>query len=227
MQSDQRIAWDKCVACGLCARECPADALRLVGTQYSVSELIQESLRDKDFYDVSDGGITLSGGEPVLHSEFLLSFLPELKKHDIHILLETAGNYPFLMLEPLLPFLDHIYFDYKLPDDQAYQNHTGKGNQQILKVLHALTDRGFPLTVRIPVVPGINTESHQIKIICDTLHSFNIKDVNLLKYNRLWEAKIPRLDTRQKVLHISTDAVDYDQVTDGFCKHDIKAILSE
>ena len=64
MESDQRIDWDKCTACGICARECPANALRLIGNEYSVPELVRESLRDKDFYDTSQGGISLSGGEP-------------------------------------------------------------------------------------------------------------------------------------------------------------------
>jgi pyruvate formate lyase activating enzyme len=221
----RKIAWHKCTACGLCARECPADALRLVGASYTVSKLLKESLRDKDFYDASGGGISLSGGEPVLHGRFLPSFLPELKKHRVHVLLETAGNYPFVMLEPLLPFLDQIYFDYKLPDDAAYRTHTGKGNQQVLNVLHALVHQAAPLTVRIPVVPGINTEPHHIKNMAHTLRSFGISEVTLLKYNPLWEAKIPRLNTRQNPLHIDINAVDYSTLLDGYRKQHINAAL--
>jgi glycyl-radical enzyme activating protein len=227
MKADQRILWDKCTACGLCTRECPANALRLVGAEYSISKLLQESLLDKDFFDVSNGGISLSGGEPVLHSKFLFAFLPELKKHKVNVLLETAGNYPFSMLEPLLPYIDHIYFDYKLPDDQAYRNYTGKGNHQIINVLHILSDKGFPLTVRIPVIPGINTDPVQIRLICDMLHSLTIKDVHLLKYNHLWEAKISRLDTQQNILHTSAESVNYDKIMDTFYEHGIKAMMTE
>jgi pyruvate formate lyase activating enzyme len=225
MESNRRITWDKCTACGLCARECPAEALRLVGTSHTVSELLRESLRDKDFYDASGGGISLSGGEPILHSQFLLSFLPELKKHRVHVLLETAGNYPFARLAPLLPFIDQIYFDYKLPDDSAYRAHTGKGNQQILTVLDALVHQTVPLTVRIPVVPGINTELHQIKMMADTLRAFGISEVILLKYNPLWEAKIPRLNTLQNLLHIDVNVVDYKKILGGYRHQHINAAL--
>jgi len=227
MKKDQHILWDKCTACGLCARECPANALRLVGTEYSVSELLRESLLDKVFFDESNGGISLSGGEPVLHSNFLFSFLPELKKYKVNVLLETAGNYPFPILEPLLPYLDHIYFDYKLPDDQAYRNYTGKGNHQVVNVLHSLSDRDFPLTVRIPVIPGINTENHQIRMIANTLSSFGIKDATLLRYHSLWEAKIPKLNTKQKALHFFNNNMDYDKLIDQFAQYGLNAALTE
>ena len=228
MDSGRRIIWEKCTACGACARECPAEALRLVGATYSVKKLVRESLRDREFYEASGGGVSLSGGEPVLHSRFLASFLPELKTHGIHVLLETAGNYPFTLLNPLLPFIDYIYFDYKLPDDAAYRVHTGKGNQRILDVLGALVDQAASLTVRIPVVPGINTGFHQIKMMAHTLRAYGISSVSLLKYNPLWEAKIPRLNTRQNALGINmnaVDAVDYESVINQYSQYHIKASL--
>ncbi len=228
MDNHRRIIWEKCTACGACARECPAEALRLVGAAYTVPELVRESLCDKEFYDASGGGVSLSGGEPVLQSRFLESFLPELKTHGIHVLLETAGNYPFTMLDPLLPFIDYIYFDYKLPDDAAYRAHTGKGNRQILDVLAALADQAAPFTVRIPLVPGVNTETHQINMMARTLRTFGISKVSLLKYNPLWEAKIPRLHTRQNPLGIgmnAVDAVDYENVIDQYSHYQIKATL--
>ena len=228
MGSGRRIIWEKCTACGVCARECPAEALRLVGATYSVPELVRESLRDREFYEASGGGISLSGGEPVLHSRFLESFLPELKTHGIHVLLETAGNYPLNLLNPLLPFIDRIYFDYKLPDDAAYRAHTGKGNQRILDVLGALAAQAVPLTVRIPLVPGINTGPHEIKMMSHTLVTLGIYEVSLLKYNPLWEAKIPRLNTRQNALGIgmnAVDAVDYENVINQYSQYHIKASL--
>lgn len=227
MESARRIAWDKCTACGQCARECPANALQIIGTSYSVNGLVRESLRDKDFFDVSGGGISLSGGEPVLQHTFLLSFLPQLRKCGVDILLETAGNYPFPMLEPLLPFLDRIYFDYKLPGDGAYRKHTGSGCGNILNVLQSLLDRQFPITVRTPVLPGINTHPDQIAMMADTLHALGITDVHLLRYNRLWEAKIPRLNTGQKELQLDADRINYDEVLERFAACDIKATLFE
>jgi pyruvate formate lyase activating enzyme len=141
-------------------------------------------------------------------------------------LLETAGNYPFNLINPLLPFIDHIYFDYKLPDDAAYRTHTGKGNRQILNVLGELAKQPVPLTVRIPVVPGINTGSHEINMMAHTLSSFGIGEVSLLKYNPLWEAKIPRLNPRRNALGIGMDAVDYSEIIDCYSQNQIKATIA-
>ncbi|MCP4664869.1 MAG: glycyl-radical enzyme activating protein [Deltaproteobacteria bacterium] len=223
----ERIRWERCNACGECAQECPAHALVLVGKTYSAGELLHECLRDMAFYETSGGGITLSGGEPALHASFLLEFLPLLREHNLHVLMETAGNYASNLLEPLLPLLDHIFFDYKLPGADAYRLYTGANNGLILKNLKKLLSLAFPLSVRIPLIPGINTLPDQIDRMCEALTSLGVREVYLLKYNRLWESKIPRLNTRHKALGITGEDIHYGRVIDRFGRHDISAHLPE
>jgi pyruvate formate lyase activating enzyme len=106
-----RVAFDRCSACGDCLPPCPSGALRIAGREVGTGELLAEVLRDQTFYRSSGGGLTLSGGEPVLQSEFLQAFLPAAKNAGLHVVLETAGHYPFSLLEPLLPHLDLVLFD--------------------------------------------------------------------------------------------------------------------
>ena len=226
LEGPQRIRWEKCNVCGRCAEECPANALTLVGKTCSAGELLNECLRDIEFYETSGGGITLSGREPVLHSSFLLEFLPLLRKHNLHVLMETAGNYSFKLLEPLLPLLDHTFFDYKLSHPQEHLRYTGANSGLILDNLGNLLSMAVPLTVRIPLIPGINTRSHQIDRMCEVLTSLSVTEVCLLKYNRLWEAKIPRLNTHQRALGLTGEDIPCEKIVDRFSRHNVHPIVA-
>lgn len=196
-----------------------------MGKSYSAQELLEECLKDKTFYDASGGGITLSGGEPVLHVSFLERFLSMVKENTISVLLETAGNYPFSLLESILSFIDCIYYDYKLPGSDEYRQYTGSDNKRIIENIKRLLSLSFPLDIRIPLIPGINTTPEQIAQMCETLSNIGIKEVHLLKYNFLWEAKIPRLNTKQRVMNLSDNILDYDKIKEYFNMHSIKALL--
>lgn len=190
-----RIEWSACNHCGECAQSCPTDAIRHVGRTYTVDELVTTCLEDRAFAEASGGGVTFSGGEPVLHSRFLGGMLPRLKSHDVHTLLETAGGYPWAQVEPLLEHLDHIYFDWKVPGVGDYAAHTGGDGVRIAANLVRLIERSFPMTVRIPLVPGVNTAPEQLERMGRTLRELGVHVVQLLAYNHLWEAKLARLDT--------------------------------
>ncbi len=190
-----RIDWSACNQCGVCAGICPTDAIRAVGRVYTVDELVATCLQDSAFAAASGGGITFSGGEPVLHSRFLTALLPRLKSHEVHTLLETAGGYPWAQVEPLLEHLDHIYFDWKMPELGDYRTHTGADGARIAANLVRLLERGCPMTVRIPLVPGVNTGPAQLDRMSRTLRDLGVQEVQLLAYNHLWEAKLARLDT--------------------------------
>ena len=198
-----RIDRDRCTDCGLCVETCPSTALRRVGEGHDVGTLLEAGLEDVAFDEGSGGGITLSGGEPVLQSAFLREFLPAAKGKGLNVLLETAGNYPWRLLEPLLPWIDHIYFDWKLPDGESYRRHTGVDDGRIVENLGELVSLGFPVTVRMPVIPGRNDRPEQVRKTARRLRELGIGELTLLRYNHRWEAKLPRLDTRQKALGIS------------------------
>jgi len=194
-----------------------------LGKSYTEDELLDSCLKDQSFYESSGGGVTLSGGEAVLQSEFLQGFLPKLKEAGVHILLETAGNYPFRLLSPLLPYISHIYIDMKFYSEDKHLKYTGSSNQLILENLGKLVEMDFPLTVRVPGINGINTDIDENEKIASHLNSLGISEVELLKYNSLWESKISRIDTAQKQLNISNNEDYLHELKKCYSKYDIRA----
>ncbi|MBI2566176.1 MAG: glycyl-radical enzyme activating protein [Candidatus Schekmanbacteria bacterium] len=221
-----RIDRSRCTACGLCARSCPSEALRLVGRACDAESLAAECLEDREFFESSGGGVTLSGGEPILQGQFLQQLLPRLRAERIHVLLETAGNYPWRLLEPVAPLLDHIYFDWKAPDDAAYRRVAGAGCAQVAENLGRLRALGASVTVRTPVVPGVNTEDEQVEVMSRTLADLGERHLCLLRYNHFWEAKLARLETRQTALGRRGEEIDYERLQAAFARHGIAATMA-
>ena len=217
------LSRSRCDSCGVCAAACPAEALRMAGTPWTVDALVEECLRDRAYAAASTGGITLSGGEPVLQADFLLELLPRLRAEGMHVLLQTAGNYRWERLASLLrsSLLDHIYFDWKAPA-RDYRIHTGHDAARIVDNLRRLAGEAIPTTVRMPLVPGVNTTPEQIADIAETLTSCGVNDLELLRFHNLWEAKLPRLATRQTPLG-SLPSVDEREVVSTFAAHGVRA----
>jgi len=113
----------RCTMCGACAAVCYADALTTTGRRASVDEVVREVMEDAPYYETSGGGVTISGGEPVLQQAFTLELLVALKRAGVHTNLQTAGNYPFETLEPLLPYLDMVMYDLKSVSESVYERH--------------------------------------------------------------------------------------------------------
>ena len=206
-----RIDWSKCNICGECVAECPGGALSLVGREVT----------GRNWQGMSGGPFLLrcfrgrhhlSGGEPVLQSGFLAEFLPLLKESGIHVLLETAGHYSWARLRQLLKMLDEVYYDYKLPGPIEYRNVVGGDQELILENLVNLLALQVPTTVRVPVVPGYNTAPDQVSRTGRTLFSVGVREIQLLKYNHLWEAKIPGLRVVRGTLGRLDAGLDYEQV---------------
>jgi len=217
------VDFSKCTDCGICEPVCQINAYRMVGQKHDEQSLLKECLKDLSYFNSSGGGITLSGGEAVLQSEFLQRFLPLLKEKNIHVLLETAGNYPYRLLAPLLPFIDHIYFDLKFISNSLHVKYTGSSNKLILKNLETLIGRAHPLTVRVPVINGINSNFEENENIAAYLNQLGIEKVKLLKYNSLWESKIPKIQTSQTTLNISNHEEKRYDLINYYSKHGIVA----
>lgn len=188
----------KCTFCFRCVDACPADALSRVGRDLSIDEIVAEVLKDKPFFDTSGGGVTFSGGEPVMFMAFLSELLQALKTHRIHTLLETSGFFDFGKFERLLlPYLDMIYYDIKILDDEAHRTHTGISNQKILnnfKRLHEiLAPTGVTLLPRTPLVPGITDSHENIQGIARFLAVLGVKNAALMPYNPLWHEKADKI----------------------------------
>ena len=157
LADNQRI-YDRhvCTVCGECVYTCYGGGLSLVGKSMSVEDVLAEVLPDLPFYRDSGGGVTLSGGEPVLQNDFAHDLLAGCHAHRIHTALETAGHYPWDRLERLLPYTDLVMMDLKHMHSRNHQKVTGAPNERILVNARRLARTGTPLVFRLPVIPTIN-----------------------------------------------------------------------
>ena len=220
---EMRVDWARCTHCGRCAEVCDSEALRLVGRSWDAETLLAECLKDVAFYRVSGGGVTLSGGEAVLQHRFLAGFLPRLKNAGVHVLLETAGEYPWRALEVLLPWLDHVFFDLKCGREETHRALTGRDGRRILDNLDRLLTAEVPLTVRMPTVPGRNTAAEEIVALAGCLRERGLFEIRLLRYNALWEAKLPRLARARRAPGLVHDGEIFNAVRETFAHHGIDA----
>ena len=176
---------DRCVACGLCVDQCLYGARAMMGKDYTPEELFEIVKKDLDFYQESGGGITVSGGEPLLNTDFLIEFFTLCKSIGIHIAIETAGNVPWETFEKVMPFTDLFFFDVKHIDEEVHQFWTGVNNKNILNNLERLASNAPSIIIRTPVVPGVNDDKEVLERIFILVKSLKIKQMELLPYHRL------------------------------------------
>jgi pyruvate formate lyase activating enzyme len=198
-----RLDFTRCSHCGQCIPTCDGGALRLIGRAWRLPDLLEELLRDREFFAASGGGVTFSGGEPLLQADVLAAALPTLKSQGLHVQLETSGAAPWERWAHLLPRLDGIYFDLKHPDPEAHRRGTGRDNRLILENYSRLAEVFPAVEARMPVVPGFNTDPDALAALARFLKACGTPRIHLLPYHRLGEAKLPRLDTRLKPLGIA------------------------
>ena len=156
---------DRCTACGLCAEQCFAGAMTLVGREITVEALMEEVLSDRAFYEQSSGGVTLSGGEPMLQPEFAREVLMRCKEAGIHTAIETAGNYPWHFVEPALPYIDLIMMDLKHMDDSKHRWATSVSNSRLLETARRFALTNKPILFRTPIIPTVNDQNEEVAAI--------------------------------------------------------------
>jgi pyruvate formate lyase activating enzyme len=156
-KSDEERA--ACLRCGACADACPTGARRLAGRAMSVAEVMAEVGADRVFFEESAGGVTFSGGEPLLQAEFLLALLRAARRAGLHTAVDTCGAVGWERIAAVAPFTDLFLFDLKLFDDARHRAATGVSNRPILANLRALTAIHDGVRLRIPIVPGINDDA--------------------------------------------------------------------
>ncbi|HOX45083.1 MAG TPA: glycyl-radical enzyme activating protein [Myxococcota bacterium] len=180
-----------CRACGACALACPAAARRVVGAPLEVEALAERLLLDAPFFRRSGGGVTLSGGEPGLVPRPLGRLAARLRAQGVHVLLETAGHFPWApFAEHLLPHLDAIFFDLKLADPREHLRLIGVGPELILANLDRLLAAGAPaLAVRTPLVPGLTDGEANLRGLAGLLRARGLTRLRLVPYNPLVREK--------------------------------------
>lgn len=191
--AEQRIDFKACDACGLCVGACHHGALELIGRRYELDALVAELLKDRDYFRESGGGVTLSGGEPMLHARYLHRLVPRLAAEGVHVALQTCGLFPWAHMEPLLPHLGLVQFDLKHMDPVAHARLTGITNEAILANFVRLVATGVRIEPRMPVVPGLNDDAANVRATARFLTRHGHSTVHCLPYHDLGEAKLRRL----------------------------------
>ena len=192
--SDGKHVFDrtKCVACGKCEEVCLGSALKLYGREMTVDELLPILLEDKDFYDNSGGGVTLSGGECLCQADFCAELLRELKERGVHTAVDTCGFISREAIDKVLPYTDIFLYDVKAFDENVHVRCTGHSNQKILENLKYIDEKGKKIEIRIPYVPEYNSDqTEKIAALLGTLK--NITKVKVLPYHNYAGSKYEAL----------------------------------
>lgn len=191
---DGIFARSKCIRCGKCTEQCYAGARELIGREMSVEEVLAEVLKDKLFYETSDGGITLSGGEPMFQFEFTLELLKLAKAAGLHTAMETCGFATMERYLEVAPYVDLFLFDIKETDPIRHQKYTSAAIEPIHRSLFTLDQAGAKTVLRCPIIPGLNDREehfHAIAVLANQLK--NVQAINILPYHPLGAGKLKRL----------------------------------
>jgi len=188
-----------CAGCGACVDICPSNAKELVGKSFSISELIKEIKKDAVFYEESGGGVTFSGGEPLLQYEFLSKILSSCAENEIHTAIDTCGFAPWKNFEILIDNIDLFLYDLKFIDDKKHIKYTGVSNKIILENLKKLSNLKKRIFIRIPIISGINDDDDNIKRSAELLSKLKIEQVNLLPYHKIGMEKYKRINKEYKM----------------------------
>jgi pyruvate formate lyase activating enzyme len=196
-----------CVGCGKCAMVCDAHARVLCGRRMTAEEAFQTVLEDAPYYKASGGGMTVSGGEPALQSDFCAALFGLSRRAGIHGAVETAGNYPYEKLRAFIRDVDLVLFDLKAFSQAPYARHIHGDRARIFETLRSLDAEGVPIIVRTPVVGGVNDAPAEIEAIArhlSTLH--NLLQYQLIPYHALGKAKYDALSLPYDNAYFTPDA---------------------
>lgn len=191
-----------------CVKACSSGALTQYGQDYTVNEVLEIVLRDHPFYSKSGGGVTFSGGEPLLQPVFLHEMLKTCKANNLHTAVDTAGNVPFEIFLSILPYTDLFLYDVKAIHTGLHRRCTGAGNTRILNNLKRLNEVKAHVWVRLPFIPGVNHGQNEIGALVDTLKDLPaVEKVELLPYHLYGEAKYEQLGLSRSAVELRAPAV--------------------
>ena len=191
--TEHRYNRDTCIRCGICTTVCLGSAITFYGKEVSVEELLPLLLEDRDFYETSGGGVTLSGGECLMQADFCGELLHRLKEEGIHTAVDTCGFVSRTALDAVIPWTDVFLYDLKAFDEDVHIRCTGQSNKLILDNLQYLDSLGAQIEIRIPYVPGYNdNQMDKIAGFVKTLQ--NVRKVKVLPYHNYAGSKYAALE---------------------------------
>ena len=193
-----------CTFCGKCAHLCAGKALSLYGERgVSADAVMREVMTDKRYYEESGGGITLSGGEPMMQAGFVRELAAMAKNKGIHVAMETNACYNYRLLDGIKDKVDLFLIDWKVTDSKKHEKYTGAPNKKIYENIRRLHDEGRKILLRCPIIPGYNdTEDHFEKIAQMTRELEGLIGAELLPYHNLGVGKIEKFGLEGQIDYI-------------------------
>ncbi len=185
-----KVNFKDCKACGKCVEACQPKALKLIGKEMTVEEIMSEVLKDKKYYDSSSGGVTFSGGEATMQFDFLLELLKASKDSGISTAIETNGVVPKEKLEKLVDFVDIFLFDYKATNETQHKNFTRVDKSKVMESLELLDSKNAKIILRCPIIPGYNDNDEHFQAIRELKSKYtSISSVEIMAYHDIGRHK--------------------------------------
>ena len=203
-----KINRDICTNCMKCYQACPSDAIKAWGKEMTVDECMEIILKDLGYYEKSGGGVTVSGGDPVIQMDFVVELFRRCKEEKIQTCLESTFYAEWSTIEKVLPYTDIIISDIKHMDTNVHRKHTGRENHLILENLKKLADLNKEIILRIPVIPGVNDSNDNLEKTADFILNEmdgKVRTLQLLSFMRLGEEKYQSLGIPYKMENIVID----------------------
>ena len=197
------LAKDQCTACGLCTEECPTTALEMCGREWTMEALMAEIEKERDIMTDSGGGVTLCGGEPLMHPDYTIEILRELGRRGFHRTVDTTLYAQSEVVDQVAAECELLLVDLKLMDSEKHRRYTGVPNEQILENIRRIAKNGHPFVIRIPLIDGINADEKNIDETAiflnslpqsgsPTVHLLPYHDVGRDKHRRMWSSYNPQ-----------------------------------
>jgi pyruvate formate lyase activating enzyme len=197
----RKIDRARCNLCFQCVDACPTKALSRVGEYMTIEQVMAEIERDEVFYHRSGGGVTISGGEPLLQWKFVYRLLKACKQRHLHTALDTCGYARWSILSKVLEYVDLVLYDIKHIAPKSHKEVTGKSNRLILNNIRMISPH-VKVWLRVPVIPGINDSEENLTKLSELGREIGVEKVSLLPYHKLAEEKYRQLGKRYTMAHL-------------------------
>lgn len=172
---------------------CPTGALARVGEYMEADDVLERVVRDSRYFRKSGGGLTITGGEPMMQQEFLTVLLTGAKRRGIRTCIETNGAFPTKTYLQIMPMVDIFLIDYKITDDVLHRELTGVSNRQTLQNIEALSRSGAKLVIRCPIIPGVNDNETHFAAIARLSSTLPVLGYEIMPYHALGVSKVERI----------------------------------